>query len=109
LTDTVAVSAADIKAVSAVFTLAMAACGPNLDDVPGFSAAMQACIRMACAAEAAGLPADPVSGNKALAIAYHEMLSDFTDAGFERHEAFRMVEIQAQATAQLGLMRAVHG
>ena len=109
MSDTVQVSATDVQIVSDVLTLAARAFGSALGTVPHFGDALEACGRMAIAAERAQLPEDPVGADKALAIVYSEMVATFCDAGLERHEAFRLVEIQAQAAAQLGLMKSIHG
>jgi hypothetical protein len=109
MSDTVTVSTADVQVVSAALMGAAQAFGCALGTMPGFSAAMEACCRLSEAVASADMPEDPVSGTRQMAIAYHEMMLGLCDAGFDRTEAFRLVEIQASATAQLGLARALHG
>ena len=107
--DTVEVAASDVQVVNEVLLTAFRAFGGSLVHVPHFGDAIEACTRMTAAAQQAQMPEDPVSGDKALAIALHETLREYADAGFDEHQAFRLVEIRAQAVAQLGLMRTMHG
>ena len=109
MAETVTVSAADVQVVSEVLNLATRAFGSALVRVPGFGEALEACGRMTAAASIAGLPEDPMTGGAAMAITYHEMLTGLCEAGFERSEAFRLVEIQAATIAQLSLARSLHG
>ena len=109
MSDTVQVSASDVQIVSDVLSLAARAFGSTFQHVPHFGDALEACNRMAMAAQQAQMPEDPVTDSKALAIAYSELLRTYLEADFERHEAFRLVEIQAQTGAQLSLMRLMHG
>jgi hypothetical protein len=109
MTDAVTVSADDIRAVAAVFTLAVACCGPAAASVPGFEAATQACERMTAAISQAQMPEDPVSGTGVLAITLHEAMTGFEAAGFDHHEAFEFVKMQAAIVLNLGAMRSLHG
>lgn len=105
----VTVSADDVRVVSDVLVVAARAFGSYLGNVPGFGAALEASARMAVAAERSAMPEDPVSSTKSMAIAYNEMLRAFMDSGFDESQAFRLLEIQASAAAQLGLAKALHG
>lgn len=109
MSDTVEVLASDVAVVNEVLMIAAKAFGSTLGVVPGFGAALEACGRMSVAAAQAQMPEDPVTDSKAMAIAYSELLRTYLEADFERHEAFRLVEIQAQTGAQLSLMRLMHG
>ena len=58
------------------------------------------------------LPDDPVTGTKQMAIAHHELMADYEEAGFDHHEAFTFAvnyaQATAQATAQMLMMKALH-
>jgi hypothetical protein len=107
--ETVTVAAADLQALTGVFSLSVKAFGSTLGHVPGFGAAIEACARLEAAAASASLPEDPVGAGQGEAIAYNVLLNGFMEAGFDRSEAFRLVEIRAAAASQLALARALHG
>ena len=109
MSETISVSATDVRLVTRALGVATSAFGARLVAVPGFGDALEAAGRLAEAAEQSVFPPDPVTGCKTLAIMYHEMLRDFIDAGFDQSEAFRLLEIQASASAQMGIARALHG
>lgn len=107
--DTVAVGADDVRLVTRALSVATSAFGSRLVAVPGFGDALEAAGRLEAAADQSAFPQDPVGASKMLAIGLHETFRNFMDAGFDQSEAFRLVEIQASASAQLGLARAIHG
>lgn len=96
--DMVEVSADDVRAVAGVFT--GLAAHPYLAAVVGLSPAQDAVSRMLAAVEMAELPADPVPGPAQGAIAHHELMTTYENAGFSHEEAFAvtMAYIQAAAT-----------
>jgi hypothetical protein len=107
--DTVTVSAADVQVVTGVFILAAHAFGSTLGAVPGFGAAIEACGRLANAAPGDGMPEDPVTGVRQMAITHHELMLAYEDAGFDHSEAFVFTVNYAQATAQAAALRMFSG
>lgn len=107
--DAVTVSSDDIRAVAAVFSLAVACCGPAAASVPGFEAATVACERMINAIGQPPAPEDPISGSQVLAITLHEAMLGYEAAGFDHHEAFEFVKMQAAIVLNMGALRSMHG
>ncbi len=109
MADTVTVSAADVRIVSGVLTVAARAFGSYLGEVPGFGQALEACGRLEAAVVSSGMPEDPVTGSKALAITLHEAMGEYEAAGFGRHEALEFVKMQAAIVLNIGAMRSIRG
>lgn len=105
----VTVAADDVRLVTDALNVAVTAYGAQLVRVPGFGDALEAAGRLNMATQQAAMPQDPVSSGKVMAIAFHRALEDLCEEGFERSEAFALVQIQAQAVAQLGIAKALHG
>ena len=97
--DTVQVAADDVRVVTDVLTLAAKAFGSALQYVPHFGDALEACGRMGRAADTGGMPEDPVAPPAQIAIAHHEVLNAYLNAGFERDEAFTIVMTYISAGA----------
>lgn len=108
MADTVTVQRDDVKAVAAVFGLALQAFGPAGHLVPGVSQAADACERMLAAA-ANPMPEDPVPVPLQNAITCYELMDTYVHAGFERSEAFTIVHTLIAANASVWAMRGMHG
>lgn len=88
----VTVSADDVRLVTAALGGLSAAVSIAVL-VPGFPEALEAAQRLAIAAGQAGMPPDPVSGPEQMAIAHHQVLEAYIGQGFERDEAFAMLQM----------------
>ena len=90
--------------------IAATAFGSALGHIPGFGAALEACGRLAVAAQQSGLPEDPVGGLDQTAIGHHEAMLAYERAGFERPEAFTIILSLIQANASAVALRGMaHG
>jgi hypothetical protein len=107
--DQATVSADDIRAVAAVFTLAVHCCGPAAMQVTGFQAATEACERMVAACGQPQMPEDPVAAGRTLAITVHEQMADYMGAGFDRGEAFELAKMHALLALNMGFARVTRG
>ena len=103
--ETVQVAADDVRVVTDVLTLAAKAFGSALQYVPHFGDALEACGRMSAGAEQSQMPEDPVAPPAQIAIAHHEVMNAYLNAGFERGEAFAIVMTFISA----GALRSTHG
>jgi hypothetical protein len=108
VTDAVSVSPDDVRTVTAVLSIAAAAYGSVLGNVPGFGAALEACARMSGAAPEV-MPEDPVNGIDQTAIANHELMLAWERADFTREEAFALTLAVVQAGAQAAVLQAARG
>lgn len=99
MTDMVTVSADDARSVSFGLTMVAMAGGAVLGQLPGFSAALEANVRLSAALNGAQMPEDPVGGPAEAAIGLHEAMLTYERAGFDHGEAFALVVTQVQAAA----------
>lgn len=99
----VTVNAGDLHALITGFAEADRSFRPFLHVVNGYAEAQQACARLAVVLQnaAAGMPPDPVGGADAGAIAQHEIMCAYENAGFSRDEAFRLTLVWARVTADM--------
>lgn len=107
--DTVTVTAADVRTVTEVFTVAATAFGSALQHIPHFGDALEAVGRMASASQASQMPDDPISTPFQIAVTHHEMLAAYQGAGFERDEAFAIVLTYLSANASATALRGLNG
>jgi len=107
--DTSTVLTDDIRAVTSVLTIAAAAFGSSLGHIPGFGAAIEACARLATAAQQQAMPDDPVGGLVQAAIGHHEAMLAYERAGFGRPEAFMIVLSFIQANASAKALKGLDG
>lgn len=105
----VTVSPDDIRAVTSVLGIAATAFGASLGHIPGFGAALEACGRLATAAENQAMPADPVGGIDQAAIGHHEAMLAYERAGFTREESFAITLSLVQANASAIALRGLQG